>query len=480
VQYNLFTVSVEKGSNIVQGATGTKFLSKVSAGNSFKVKGDPVVYQIASVDSDTQLSLSTAFAGTTAFNVPYQITTDFTPNFGLAEINIGDQDWPTHLTVETLRKIDEILGYAVGDGVVFKDGWDAATDTPTLPAPDLTNVGWVYKVLVPYGQYAYGDTIISNGSQWVHIPTAEAVAATSAAAALVSEQAAASSAAAAAASAVDSASSAADAQAFLEAMAPASTVTAQAFGDVGTVGVELLYARQDHKHAMPPLPIDITTKTGILKGDGATISPAVAGTDFLAPNGSAAQLTDFPTLNQNTTGNAATATKLATSHTINGVSFDGSANITVNAVDATARIAVSEKGAANGVATLGADAKIRLAAQLPSFVDDVLEFVDLAYFPVVGESGKVYLDVDSNITYRWSGSSYVPIGSDLALGETSSSAYRGDRGKIAYDHSQTVHAPADAEKNVQADWNEEVEASNAFIKNKPARGDDCWNCSRRK
>lgn len=85
------------------------------------------------------------------------------------------------------------------------------------------------------------------------------------------------------------------------------------------------------------------------------------------------------------------------------------------------------------------------ASQLPSYVDDVLDgyyheglfYTDAEHEnQITPESGKVYVDVESNITYRWSGSAYVPIGSDLALGETASTAYRGDRGKIAYDHSQ--------------------------------------------
>jgi hypothetical protein len=56
-----------------------------------------------------------------------------------------------------------------------------------------------------------------------------------------------------------------------------------------------------------------------------------AGTDYLAPNGSAIALTNFPTLNQSTTGNAATATKLAATKNINGVAFDGSASINIDA-----------------------------------------------------------------------------------------------------------------------------------------------------
>ena len=81
------------------------------------------------------------------------------------------------------------------------------------------------------------------------------------------------------------------------------------------------------------------------------------------------------------------------------------------------------------------------ASQLPAYVDDVLEFANLSSFPATGESGKIYIALDTNLTYRWGGSSYVVMSSSLALGETSSTAYRGDRGKIAYDHSQTTGNP---------------------------------------
>jgi hypothetical protein len=81
------------------------------------------------------------------------------------------------------------------------------------------------------------------------------------------------------------------------------------------------------------------------------------------------------------------------------------------------------------------------ASQLPSFVDDVLEYANLAAFPATGESGKIYVAIDTNKTYRWSGSAYVEISQSLALGETSSTAYRGDRGKTAYDHSQATGNP---------------------------------------
>lgn len=84
------------------------------------------------------------------------------------------------------------------------------------------------------------------------------------------------------------------------------------------------------------------------------------------------------------------------------------------------------------------------ASQLPSYVDDVLSFPDLASFPFVGEDGKIYIAEDVNKTYRWGGISYVVIADGVALGETATTAYRGDRGKAAYDHSISQGNPHDA------------------------------------
>lgn len=97
------------------------------------------------------------------------------------------------------------------------------------------------------------------------------------------------------------------------------------------------------------------------------------------------------------------------------------------------------KGQNNGLATLGSDGKIP-QANLPSYVDDVLEFPhkdkqegdpensDTAYFPEQGESGKIYVDMSDGKTYRWGGQSYVEISASLALGETNATAFAGDRG----------------------------------------------------
>lgn len=74
-------------------------------------------------------------------------------------------------------------------------------------------------------------------------------------------------------------------------------------------------------------------------------------------------------------------------------------------------------------------------ANLPSYVDDVLEYNGQSNFPEEGESGKIYVDTSTNRTYRWGGSSYVEISSSLALGTTSSTAFRGDYGNTAYQHA---------------------------------------------
>ena len=94
------------------------------------------------------------------------------------------------------------------------------------------------------------------------------------------------------------------------------------------------------------------------------------------------------------------------------------------------------RGAANGVAPLNNSGLID-STYLPSYVDDVLTFSNSNSFPEIGEDGKIYVDNSTNLTYRWSGSDYIEISKSLALGETSSTAYRGDRGAIAYTHAVT-------------------------------------------
>lgn len=92
----------------------------------------------------------------------------------------------------------------------------------------------------------------------------------------------------------------------------------------------------------------------------------------------------------------------------------------------------NSKGVANGIATLDQNGLVP-SSQLPSYVDDVIEVSTFSALPGTGESGKIYITQDTNLTYRWSGTAYVEISQSLALGETSSTAYAGDKGKATTD-----------------------------------------------
>lgn len=91
------------------------------------------------------------------------------------------------------------------------------------------------------------------------------------------------------------------------------------------------------------------------------------------------------------------------------------------------KIPLSQKGAANGIATLDSNGLVP-SSQLPSYVDDVIEGT-LYTFPSKGDSGKIYVDTTTNLTYRWSGSGYIEISKSIALGETAATAYAGNKGK---------------------------------------------------
>lgn len=124
-----------------------------------------------------------------------------------------------------------------------------------------------------------------------------------------------------------------------------------------------------------------------------------------------------------TVGVVKSADKLQTARNINGVAFDGTKDITIT--DST-KIPVNEKGKANGVATLDANGLVP-SSQLPSYVDDVIEgyfyngkfYKESAHTTVIsGEQGKIYVSLDTNIEYRWSGSAWVNISNPLDIATT--------------------------------------------------------------
>ena len=144
----------------------------------------------------------------------------------------------------------------------------------------------------------------------------------------------------------------------------------------------------------------------------------------------------------------------------NFATLDSNGNLTDSGHKHSDYLVSSLKGANNGIAELGADGKVP-SAQLPSYVDDVLEYDTRNSFPATGEAGKIYVAKDTNLTYRWSGSAYVEISQSLALGETSSTAYRGDYGAAAYAHAVTNKGSAFTNGLYKITTNSEGHVTNA-------------------
>lgn len=117
-------------------------------------------------------------------------------------------------------------------------------------------------------------------------------------------------------------------------------------------------------------------------------------------------------------------------------------------------VLATEKGAANGVATLDSNGLIP-SSQLPSYVDDVIEAANFAALPAEGEDGKIYVTLDDNKTFRWGGSAYTEISASIALGETAGTAYEGSKGKALKDAFDTHAANTDIHitANERVAWN---------------------------
>lgn len=116
-------------------------------------------------------------------------------------------------------------------------------------------------------------------------------------------------------------------------------------------------------------------------------------------------------------------------------------DVTNLVTDLAAKEATSNKNQANGYCGLGSDGKVA-SAQLPSYVDDVLEAANFAALPGTGETGKIYITIDNNKQFRWSGSAYVEItsspGSTDAVPEGSTNLYYTNTRAAAAAPVQTV------------------------------------------
>ena len=104
-----------------------------------------------------------------------------------------------------------------------------------------------------------------------------------------------------------------------------------------------------------------------------------------------------------------------------------------NALDL--KIDESREGQPDGIATLDENGKVP-TTQLPSYVDDVVEYANLAAFPAVGETGKIYVAIDTNVCYRWSGSTYVQITSGAVA------SVNGQTGVVVLDSDDLNHQQA--------------------------------------
>lgn len=157
-------------------------------------------------------------------------------------------------------------------------------------------------------------------------------------------------------------------------------------------------------------------KTGITINDDTKLSKTDATSLYLSKTDAAKTYLGI-SAKATTAGAADTATKLVTARTINGVAFDGSANITIHATDSTARIATSLIGAANGVAPLGSDGKIP-TQYIPGDIGQAVEgyysggkfYKEAAHTTeITGAENTLYLDIggtDKDV-YRWTGTAYV-------------------------------------------------------------------------
>lgn len=147
------------------------------------------------------------------------------------------------------------------------------------------------------------------------------------------------------------------------------------------------------------------------------------------------------------TATAAAATKLATARTINGVTFDGTANITVTD---SSKVAPTGTIVANRIAVFNdttgkviKDSGFTIATSVPAnakFTDTIYTHPSSHDASMITQSSSYRFVTDSEKS-TWNSKS------NLVLGTTSSTAFRGDQGLIAYNHSQVAHAPANAQKN---------------------------------
>lgn len=179
-----------------------------------------------------------------------------------------------------------------------------------------------------------------------------------------------------------------------------------------------------------------TTGKAVLVATDAATARTVLGVSYGTTSGTVAQGNDSrftpsstSISDSTTTGRALlTATDASTARTTLGVAYGTTSGTVAQGNDSriTGAEQTSNKNTANGYCGLDSNGTVA-SAQLPSFVDDVIEHANLAAFPATGSTGKIYVALDTEKVYRWSGSTYIEIspspGSTDSVTEGSTNLY---------------------------------------------------------
>lgn len=162
-QYTVGLVDVTNGSAVVTGV-GTLWSSEITAGQTFSIYRSGVSYYVASVDSNTQITLSDSYAGATATNQQYQINRDFTPYFNFPYPDYGDTDTAAMWKDMALKIEQAIVAQDTGLNIV------ESRVLATPPASPTERFNYILAKRYTTGTIAVTNgspTVIGTGTTWI-------------------------------------------------------------------------------------------------------------------------------------------------------------------------------------------------------------------------------------------------------------------------------------------------------------------------